>query len=30
MNLLDHLVMAVILDIGEDKSIHPAGKIKLG
>ena len=30
MNLLNHVGMAVILDIGEDKSIHPAGKIKLG
>ncbi len=24
MNLLDHMGMAVILDIGEDKSINPA------
>ncbi len=30
MNQLDHVGKAVTLDIGEDKSIHPAGKIKLG
>ena len=30
MNLLDHVGMEVTLDIGEDKIIHPAEKIKLG
>ncbi len=30
MNLLDHLGMAVTSDIGEDRSIHPAEKIKFG
>jgi sialate O-acetylesterase len=30
MDLLDHVGMAVTLDIGELKSIHPAEKIKVG
>ncbi len=29
-NQLDHLGKAVTLDIGEDKCIHPAEKIKIG
>lgn len=30
MDLLDHVGMAVTLDIGENQSIHPAEKIKVG
>ncbi len=30
MNQSDYVGMAVTSDIGEDKSIHPAEKIKLG